>query len=82
MRIKLTPRPEKHELIVALQIGAQGRLLVAQVSNLASTRPQALEGSGPQFVRQVEAALQAYVPKPHFVYQVLSILRKANQESA
>lgn len=82
MQITLTPKPERKELIVGIQIGNSGRLLVAQVNNLVYTQPITLSGSGAGFVREVEAALQKFVPKPHFVYQVLSILRKAEEKGA
>ena len=76
MKITLTPKISKKELIIGLQKEEHGRLLLANIPSLAKANRTILvgESTSSQFREQVEKALSAYVARPHHVYSILKLL--------
>lgn len=77
-KVTLTPNLEKCELLIGLQIGARGRLLVAHIPSLRNKERTVISGNpiNPMFRREVETALSTYVARPHFAYGILDLIAR------
>lgn len=75
-KITLKPNIAKKELIIGIQAGECGRLLLASISSLEKSGKTVLEGdpTSNYFRAQVEKALSTYVSRPHHVYGILKLL--------
>lgn len=75
-KITLTPKIAKKELIIGIQTGEQGRLLLANVPFLEKADQTVLAGepTSSYFRAQVERALSSYVLRPHHIYSILKLL--------
>lgn len=76
VKITITPKISKNELIIGIQTEACGRLILAKIQGLEKAKKTVLEGdSGSEnFLAKAERALSTYVPKPHHLYSVLEMI--------
>jgi hypothetical protein len=77
-KITLTPNPVKNKLIIGIQTGAHGRLLLANLPDLIRTEQTILTGdpTSSLFRAQLEKALSTYVAHSDQVYSILELLER------